>query len=263
MWHKRKGKLLESRHLDKYHVLWTVQAPDIAKDVKPGQFVHVAATDARDPLLRRPISIFACDKQSGTLGLLFRVVGQGTRWMADARVGAPVDMIGPLGNGWPENVTGRPVLVAGGIGVAPMVYLSQEYVRSGKQVTFLLGARTSGELFGTSEIKNAGAALSIATDDGSHGHEGFVTELLLNERKRDTSEKTILACGPGPMLRAVQRIAAEKSVPCFVSLEQRMACGIGACLGCIVKLAPPATGYKKVCSDGPVFDSRMVVIEDV
>jgi dihydroorotate dehydrogenase electron transfer subunit len=263
MWHKTRGKLLENRRLDQHHVLFTVEAAEVAEITQPGQFVHVVAGDSRDPLLRRPISIFSCDKQSGTLGLLFRVVGQGTRHLADMTEGSSLDILGPLGTGWPMAVPGRAVLVAGGIGVAPMPFLAQEYRNMGRDVSFLLGARTKSELLAFDELRKTGVSLAIATDDGSQGHKGFVTELLIAEVKKDAEAKTILACGPGPMLRAVQKIAAEHDVLCYVSLEQRMACGIGACLGCTVRLAPPATGYKKVCNDGPVFDSRMVVIEDV
>jgi dihydroorotate dehydrogenase electron transfer subunit len=155
-------------------------------------------------------------------------------------------------------------MVAGGIGVAPLVMAAAEYTAAGVGVQFLLGASSSGDLLAREEIVATGAALSVSTDDGAEGHHGFVTDLLpMAIAEAGAGEAVVLACGPGPMLREVQRCCMDAGVDCFVSLEQRMGCGVGACLGCVVKTRGQEGLYRKVCVDGPVFDARTVVIEDV
>ena len=241
-----------------------VLAPKAVQDLRPGQFFHIKWQESRDPFLRRPLSAFTADKQSGTLGLLFRVVGKGTAAMGRLEDGSALSLLGPLGNGWPAPKHKHAVMVGGGIGVAPLVMAADEYAAAGVQVQFLLGATTASDLLAVSEIIATGAGLEVATDDGTEGHHGFVTDLLPGAIAalpvRDT---VVMACGPGPMLRAVQTVCKDAGADCFVSLEQRMGCGVGACLGCVVRTSVPGNMYKKVCADGPVFDARTVVIQDV
>jgi dihydroorotate dehydrogenase electron transfer subunit len=184
--------------------------------------------------------------------------------MARIMPGSPLSLLGPLGNGWPAPRSEHAILLGGGIGVAPLVMAASEYADAGVDVQFLLGAASASDLLALDEIRATGARLAIATDDGTAGHHGFVTSLLPAAMSAAPAGKTVvLACGPGPMLRAVQRACGDAALECFVSLEQRMGCGVGACLGCAVKAQAPGSQYKKVCTDGPVFDARTVVIEDV
>jgi len=241
-----------------------VLAPGAVEGLRPGQFFHVRWQESSAPFLRRPLSAFSVDKQSGTLGLLFRVVGQGTTAMARIPAGSSLSLLGPLGNGWPAPEREHAILVGGGIGVAALVMAAVEYEAAGVDVQFLLGATTASDLLALDEIRATGAGLAIATDDGTEGWHGFVTGLLPGAIGAAPARKTVvLACGPGPMLRAVQWTCGDAGLECFVSLEQRMGCGVGACLGCVVKTLAPGSQYKKVCTDGPVFDARTVVIEDV
>lgn len=265
MWNQVEGEVLENRQVGPDVMKMLVLAKEAAAKAAPGQFFHIRCSEGSDPFLRRPISIYSLDRQSGVIGLLFRVVGQGTRYMSSLGKGSALDMLGPLGNGWPDAGRGHAIVVAGGIGVAPMPALAGKCVESGITVSFLLGARTGQELWAQEDIRHTGAELAVSTDDGSAGHHGFVTGLLLERLAalQGTSGVTVFACGPGPMLRAVQRICKDAEKACYVSLEQRMGCGVGACLGCAVKTTLDSPRYAKVCTDGPVFDARTVVIEDV
>jgi len=264
MWLKTRGEVLENREVAPSVMKMLVLAPGAVQSLRPGQFFHVRWQEWSDPFLRRPLSAFSSDKQSGTLGLLFRVVGKGTSAMRRLAAGSHLDLLGPLGNGWPGPERGHAIMIAGGIGVAPLVMAAGQYAAAGVKVSFLLGATTAGDLLATHDILATGASLSIATDDGTEGHHGFVTGLLPGAiAATPLGDTHVLACGPGPMLRAVQAISKDAGVDCFVSLEQRMGCGAGACLGCVVRTSVPGPLYRKVCADGPVFDARTVVIEDV
>ncbi len=264
MWHKTRGEVLENREVAPGVMKMLVLAPGAVQDLRPGQFFQVRWQEWSDPFLRRPLSAFSSDKQSGTLGLLFRVVGRGTSALEMLAPGSHLDLLGPLGNGWPAPERGHAIMIAGGIGVAPLVMAAREYAAAGVKVSFLLGATTRDDLLATHEIEATGASVSLATDDGTEGHHGFVTGLLPGAIVAALpGDAVVLACGPGPMLRAVQAVSRDGGVDCFVSLEQRMGCGVGACLGCVVRTNVPGSMYKKVCADGPVFDAKTVVIEDV
>lgn len=236
----------------------------IAQNAQPGQFLHVRCGGTYDPLLRRPISIHALDKDKGEVTLLYRVVGQGTSLLAQKKVGETLDVLGPLGQGFvlPENAR-KIVIVGGGIGIAPVFSLAQEAVVQGKEVCFLAGALTEKLLLAIDELEALGIDLSIATDDGSLGFQGNTVDLLerlLVKEKPDL----ICACGPKPMLRGVARLAILKGIDCQVSLEEHMACGVGACLGCVCKTKGQAgqNTYSKVCQDGPVFLASEVNWDD-
>ncbi|HLF14727.1 MAG TPA: dihydroorotate dehydrogenase electron transfer subunit [Bacteroidota bacterium] len=236
------------------HVL-TLHAPEIARSVRAGQFLNIKTRDYFIPLLRRPFSVYHRDGDH--LQIIFNVVGLGTRVLASGSQGEPLDIIGPLGNSF--GVKGdydEAVLVAGGLGVAPMPVLTAELKKEGKPVHTFLGARTASQIV-RQHLEN----ISVATDDGSAGHRGTVVDLLrsrlpgLPERSRK-----IFACGPTPMLRALSAFAREFSVPCEVSLEGPMACGIGICQGCPVEMKQGPNKYALVCKDGTVFDSNNVVL---
>ena len=219
----------------------------------PGQFVHIKCGDGL--LLRRPISICSCqeDYPEDLLAVVFEVRGEGTAWLAERHEGDTLDVLGPLGNGFQIERESRCLLVGGGIGVPPMRGCAQ-YTHG--RSTAILGFRSKEKAILTNCFQDECAKVLYATDDGSLGHHGFVDFLVRRELKRDSGYDVVLACGPKPMLRRVAEAAEEFDVPCQVSMEERMGCGIGACLVCACDMKGGTR--KHVCKDGPVFDAREV-----
>ena len=230
------------------NVLLTLTASQQMPEMLPGQFVEVRIDNAPDVFLRRPISIHFFDPQKNLLYLMVQVVGKGTKRMAALNVGDVLNLILPLGNTFsiPESPQ-RLLLVGGGVGVAPLLYLGAELKKKGHRVTFLLGARTANDLLRMEAFKGYGDVY-VTTEDASWGEKGFVTQhSLLQQQNFDF----IYTCGPTPMMQAVARYAKEKGIPCEASLENTMACGLGACLCCVTDTQH---GHKCVCSDGPIFN---------
>lgn len=228
----------------------------IDEQFQPGQFVHVKAGFGSDPLLRRPISICHVDPEKHLLTMIYRAEGKGTRLLAKMVPGVEVDLLGPLGQGFPVESVGAGEtawLVGGGIGVPPLYYLSEELTKRGVTVKHVHGFQTESVVFYEEKFKALGP-VTITTADGSYGEKGFVTTQL------DHDADYLFACGPSPMLRALESHPAKKGV--YLSLEQRMGCGIGACLACVCHVQGDETGlaYRKVCSDGPVFRAGEVVL---
>ena len=223
-----------------------------AEDFKPGQFVHVRIGKSYDPLLRRPISISDVDVTHHTITLIYRVVGKGTALLAQYAEGDMLDCMGPLGNGFRLEGT-RPLLVGGGMGLAPLIYLARSLSACSPEV--LLGGRTREELFWPKMFKDFCREIHMTTDDGSVGVKGTVLDLLpqLLTEKYDM----IYTCGPQPMMQGVAALAKEQHIPCQISLEKYMACGIGACLSCTC--AAKDGKRRKVCTDGPVFWAEEVL----
>lgn len=213
----------------------------------PGQFVEVRVDNSPSTFLRRPISINFVDRTTNELWLLVATVGDGTRHLAQLRCGDRLNCMLPLGNGFSIPLAGAPLLVGGGVGVAPLLYLGAELKKSGVTPTFLLGARTAADLLMVDEFRRYGRVF-VTTEDGSEGEKGFVTQhsLLVHEQF-----DLIQSCGPTPMMKAVARYARQAGVPCEVSLENLMACGLGACLCCVEKTTE---GHLCVCKEGPVFN---------
>ncbi|MHB1127481.1 MAG: dihydroorotate dehydrogenase electron transfer subunit [Bacillota bacterium] len=261
---KVAGRVLENIEVAAscYHMV--VDLPGIAALARPGQFLHLRCGTTMDPLLRRPLSLHWVDKILGQVGFLYQIVGKGTQWLSRLEAGVELDVVGPLGNGFPLDLAGKKLaLVGGGIGVAPLLFLTREAVTSGTgESTVYIGARTARNLVAVDSFRSLGVKVRVATDDGSTGLHGTVTDLL----KLDLQEEAIdhiIGCGPHPMLRALQEIATGVGVSCHISLEERMACGVGACRGCVVKLQVNHRGeweYANVCDQGPVFDAREVVL---
>lgn len=220
----------------------------------PGQFVHVKCGEGL--LLRRPISVCSCqeDSPSDLLSVVFEVRGEGTQWLAERTVGEELDVLGMAGNGFKAVPGGRYLLVGGGIGIPPMLGCAQ-YVGKGN-TTAVLGGRSKEKIILQEQFNDECAKVLIATDDGSLGHHGFVDALVRQELEQDKGYDAVLACGPKPMLRTVAKVAEELGVPCQVSMEERMGCGIGACLVCACDMNDGSR--KHVCKDGPVFDSKEV-----
>ncbi len=235
----------------------TVSAPRIASALAPGQFVHVRVTQTTDVLLRRPLSVHRVTGDE--LTILYHVVGRGTDMLSRSRVGDQLDLIGPLGRGWRVPGDARSALVvAGGLGAAPMGMLVEALKATGVRTTVVMGALDREGLLATDFFASTCERLEITTDDGSAGRCGLVT-VVLDDLITEVLPDVVYTCGPEPMQRAVARIAGEAGIECQVSLERRMACGVGACLSCVV---PTRDGLKRACVDGPVFDATEVFWDD-
>lgn len=227
---------------------------------EPGQFVHVKVASGHDPLLRRPISIANIDHEKKEFTLIYRAEGRGTTILSKRMPGDEVDVLGPLGHGFPleETKSGETaLLVGGGIGVPPLFELSKQLVSRGVQVIHVHGFQTGSAIFYEEAFLQLGPTF-VATVDGTYGTRGFVTDVIELE---SFHFDTLYSCGPTPMLRAIEgKYAANKKV--FLSLEERMGCGIGACFACVCHTTndPDGLSYKKVCTDGPVFKAGEVVL---
>jgi dihydroorotate dehydrogenase electron transfer subunit len=226
---------------------------------EPGQFIHIKVSNGMDPMLRRPISIASVNKEEGTFTIIYRKQGRGTSLLAEKKQGELVDILGPLGNGFPVEKAGvgdTAILVGGGIGVPPLYELAKQLVKKGVKIISVLGFQNASAVFYESRFSELGETY-IATADGSYGTKGFVTDVLTN---LNISGDTLYSCGPTPMLRALE--AGSYAPKVYLSLEERMGCGIGACFACVchVKDDPDGYAYKKVCSDGPVFRAGEVAI---
>ena len=232
---------------------WIVDAEELAKDACPGQFVHVLVPGKT---LRRPISICDIDAENGTLRLVFQERGEGTEILGQKKLGDTLDLLGPLGHGFDLGDTSRRALfVGGGIGVPPLLAAARSF---GKNATVVLGFQNKESVILARDFALAGCQVFVATDDGSMGFQGLVTDCARQYADVDV----LFACGPKPMLKSLLTLAEEKQIPAQFSLEERMACGVGACLGCATKtIVDGKEQYLHVCKNGPVFDSRSIVWE--
>jgi dihydroorotate dehydrogenase electron transfer subunit len=265
---------------------WRVRlaAPEMAQRIVPGQFLMMRLAGCDDPLLGRPLALYdtALSASGEPIGLdvVYLMLGKMTSRLALAGRGEKLEIWGPLGNGFPTEPAEHLIMVGGGIGQTPFMALAQESLGRrhygdppraaaiAKRVTLCYGARRSEYLAGVEDFRRLGVEVHISTDDGSAGHRGFVTELVrqvLDEREPAAplaDGRRIIACGPMPMMKAVAGIAATAGVPCQVSLETPMACGIGICFSCVAKVRDPLGGewdYRRTCVEGPVFDAERIV----
>ncbi len=250
-----KSNALLSRDPDREIYLLRAQAPEIADVVRPGQYLMVLCGDGQDMPLRRPLSIHRMSRD-GSIELLFAVVGRGTEWLVQRKEGDNIDIFGPLGNGFNIDPASRNLLlVAGGIGIAPLIALGEKAVAMGKEVTLLMGDNNIDRIY-PERLLPAGIKTVVATEDGSAGKKGVVTDTL---PRFVLEADQVFACGPLPMYR---KMAAMGDVlggkPVQVILETVLGCGVGACLGCTVETAH---GPRLVCKDGPVFELRDIVWE--
>jgi dihydroorotate dehydrogenase electron transfer subunit len=255
-----------------------LHCPDVARQILPGQFFMVRSPDRSDPLLGRPFALYDiyCDEEGLPQGIDFGyvVVGKMTTLLASLIPGNVVEIWGPLGNGFPLPPSGHLVIVAGGIGQTPFLAVIREALRrraygqpprelvhTPSHITLCYGVRSQEYLAGVSEFSAEGIDVKIATDDGSSGHHGFVTDLLKQLLAGPTPPSAVYCCGPEPMMHAVSKIAATASVPCWLSLETPMACGFGACFSCVTKVRQDdgSWDYKRVCVEGPVFPAEQIV----
>jgi dihydroorotate dehydrogenase electron transfer subunit len=255
-----KAEIVSKTQVASTHFQMGLLCPYIARNSQPGQFIQVRVSEfSYDPLLCRPLAVYWV--RDDIFEILFKVVGKGTRLLSQKKIGDVITVTGPLGNCFPINGDfQRVILISGGMGIAALMGLAESL--DGVEITALLGASSEDKIIGEKELMALDAEIRVATEDGSAGHKGLITELLqetLSDHKDNVLR--IFACGPVPMLKAVAEIAMQNEIPAYVSLEERMACGVGACLGCACEVVSQdgGTEYKMVCTDGPIFDAREIV----
>ncbi|MCW3061496.1 MAG: dihydroorotate oxidase electron transfer subunit [Capsulimonas sp.] len=239
------------------HRVLTCYAPEVAALARPGHFLNVSVGDGYDPFLRKPFSIYTVNRERGEISMLFSIVGATTRGMAKKRAGDEIDLVGPLGGKifQPDTREGAThVMVGGGYGVPPLVFLSKELLSAAAStnIEFIIGARHKDLLLCEAELAEAGVTARMTTEDGSHGMRGRVTDALrVVLAELGASPVTVYCCGPTPMMHAVSDLCLEVDVPCQLSVEVGMPCGMGVCMACVVDLAD---GRRvRCCTDGPVF----------
>ncbi|MBU1318197.1 MAG: dihydroorotate dehydrogenase electron transfer subunit [candidate division Zixibacteria bacterium] len=242
----------------------TFQSAEIASNLKPGNFVHIKVTPQMDPLFRRAMSVHSCNGDSFTV--FFRVVGRGTKLLSEFREGDELDLLGPLGNSFmlpgSEDI---PIMVAGGTGIPPLHFyatlLLRQSIGNRDGIRFLCGISSKSDLPLVRDVQALGVDVKLSSDDGSVGHHGFVTDILEAELSDiDSNRAVVYSCGPENMLRAVAAICLESNIRCQVSLEGSMPCGLGTCLGCVVRSTESDTEFKRICKEGPVFNAGEVKI---
>jgi dihydroorotate dehydrogenase electron transfer subunit len=280
--------ILENRPLTGGHYLLSLDAPRQASAMRPGQFAMLRILGRSDVLLRRPMSIFNVMASSGRRGwrprgapqlrvtgwtprilqLLYKAVGRGTRIIAELKKGDKVGLLAPLGHGFFEEeylararAADEILHVAGGIGIAALLLPAKRLAEMGFKQRLFFGARSRADLVGATEFKPLVRATLLATENGSAGYHGYVTHPLEEYLAAHSNKKFLLiACGPGPMLRATVELANRFRHPCLVSMENRMGCGLGACLGCCVRVTSEGhEAYQRVCTEGPVFWAEKIV----
>jgi dihydroorotate dehydrogenase electron transfer subunit len=255
-----KGEIRENKSLGSLYHRLRISLPRPIGPIIPGQFAMLSIEKNKDILLPRPFSIhnFDNDNDGSWLDFLFKIVGKGTALFAHLTVGSPIMILAPLGKGFPDPPSGhKPLIIAGGMGIAPLLPLVSRLKASPSPVAVFYGAKSLKDLVCLPELLDMdNITIKITTEDGTRGEKGLVTQLLRQEETNSKAKIIIYACGPEPMLKAVTDFASERKVPCWVSIERRMACGVGACLSCVVTTTD---GYRRVCSDGPTFDAKDIV----
>lgn len=247
------------RDTDSYFRL-VVRAPQIAPLAQPGQFAHLRVLPMKEALLRRPFSIFQVE--GDMFSILYKTVGKGTEALSRMSPGDELSAIGPLGHGFtvPQPGGETPLLVAGGYGMAAMYLLAQ---RSPQKGIVFVGGRRRVDILCEREFHALGWDVRVATEDGSHGERGLVTQPLVTELKRAAAGRKVFACGPTPMLKAVGKIAGEYAVPAELSMDEHMCCGVGVCLTCVIRVkVAGGWEFQRTCTEGPVFDAGQVVWEE-
>lgn len=257
-----KANLIEKEQLKPDIFKFTFISKEIADTARPGQFLEIRVSDNIDPFLRRPISIYDINKENSTVTFIFQVKGKGTEILCTKNIGETIDVLGPLGFGAFNLADYKNIsIIGGGIGVFPLHELAKVANKTANVNTYL-GFRSKDFVVCEDEFNKVSNKLVITTDDGSYAENGFAINYLIEDLDKSKTD-CIYACGPLPMLKAVQKLAIERNIPCQISLEERMGCGIGACLGCAVKTAASTTDapqYVHVCKAGPVFDANYVDI---
>ncbi len=267
-----EGTVVNNRRVKSSYFLLGLHCPQIADLIKPGQFVMLKSSDDGYPLLRRPFSVYESypfyspeRKKRGFISILYKKVGKGTQKMTEFRRGRKVDLIGPLGNGFmlPSPSLSRSVIfIGGGVGVVSLYPLAVALKK--EELSVFIGGKTRDDILCVGDFRKLNSRIFVATENGSLGFKGTVIDLFLSQRERLERENPphyLYSCGPIEMLKELARIVGSGSFNCQVSLEARMACGFGACWGCVVKTTRPQTPYQRVCKEGPVFNLKDIAWE--
>lgn len=257
----RRYEVVEVKSCGEQIIGLTVRAPELAGACMPGQFAHIACGGGIQSILRRPLSI--ADVEGERVSFLFQVKGEGTQWLAARRPGDFVEIMAPMGEGvFHLPTSGHIFLTAGGIGIAPLIFAARRLAENGVSTTLLYGAASAAGLSGLNAFASLGVTVRTATEDGSAGVRGYVTELLRQELLQGDPSR-VFACGPHGMLKAVAAMGQAAGIPVEVSMEQLMACGVGACRGCVVRVRRNGKEtYENVCTQGPVFAGTEVVFDE-
>jgi dihydroorotate dehydrogenase electron transfer subunit len=250
-------KVVSNKKLCPHFYRLSIDAPPLARKTAAGQFIHIRIKDGLEPFFRRPFSVYRAQKH---VEILYEVVGKGTAMLADKKKGDDLDILGPLGRPFsmPPKGTKQVIMIAGGVGIAPFLILSDSLKKKGYQMLLLYGGRSRGHIYDMKEFRKNGCTIHIATNDGSVGTKGYVSALF-PKVKPDPRTNFVYTCGPRPMILSVQKFAKKHRLDGETSCEEVMACGLGACLGCAIQTT---SGYKTVCHDGPVFDLQEVVFKE-
>ena len=249
--------VLSNEAVAEAHYLLRCECAEIAQHARPGQFVHVMISQDTGMLLRRPFTIYTVEGREITM--LYQIIGEGTKRLSEMPKDAPLQVLGPLGNTFDFTVKPEPaILVGGGAGIASLMLLAVALRRNGIHTLGLVGAQHHARLLSVTDLESIGISVHIATDDGSVGHHGYVTDIL-TDLLEDTAWQcpTVYACGPHGMLSAVAKITVGFEVPTQIAMENRMGCAMGVCLGCVcpVRTGPSSVEYQRVCTEGPVFNA--------
>ncbi len=260
------SRILSNREICPGYFRMRIACDQVYQDALPGQFVMVRLAGQTSPMLRRPFSIHDLIMEGTRVtgfDILYKIIGKGTQALSMSGSGDMMDVLGPLGRGFSTRGEFRRVhMVAGGIGIAPLVFLAKHLMRqgySGSQINLFIGGRSCGDLLCLEIFEHLGIQLMVTTDDGSAGSQCLVTQPL-RESLRQQKPEILFACGPMPMLREVMAISRKDGIPCQVSVETMMACGMGACLGCAVEKRDSKEQYLHACMDGPVFEAGQIQI---
>lgn len=261
------AKILENEEIGPERYKMALSAPQIGRQAKPGQFIHVRVSKSFPPLLRRPFSVHRVQGQK--IEILYKVVGKGTEILSRKSKDEYLDILGPLGKGYQlPSATSKIsdiILVAGGTGVASLLFLAESISVANPELSILvlIGAKNREELLSEGDFRRLGCRVEVATENGTKGYKGLASDLLQKylPLSGDKPKSIVFACGPSEMLKMIGKISMKHRFSCQVSLEERLACGVGACLGCVVKAKGSTYTYKRVCKDGPVFDAGELIWE--
>jgi dihydroorotate dehydrogenase electron transfer subunit len=255
-----KGEITINKKMGSLYHRLRIALPQPIGPITPGQFAMLSIPHGGEMVLPRPFSIhnFEHGEKVSWLDFLFKVVGRGTAQLADLSIGSPIMILAPLGKGFSDLPSGyQAIIVAGGMGIAPLFPLIERLKTAHASLSVLYGAKSHHDLVCLPELRDMGdIRITITTEDGTEGARGFVTELLTNEEEYGNAKAAIYACGPEPMLQSVSDYARERNLPCWISCERWMACGVGACMSCVVKTTE---GYQRVCCDGPIFNAADII----
>ena len=249
--------ILSNEAVAEAHYLLRCECPEIAQHARPGQFVHVMISQDTGMLLRRPFTIYTV--KGNEITMLYQIIGEGTQRLSEMLVGEPLQVLGPLGNTFDFTTKPEPaILVGGGAGIASLMLLAVALRKNGIQTLGLVGAQRHARLLSVKDLESIDIDVHVATDDGSIGHHGYVTDILTDLLENTAWQRpTVYACGPHRMLAAVAEITADFEVPTQIAMENRMGCAMGVCLGCVcpVRIDMNTIEYQRVCTEGPVFNA--------